>query len=300
MSASSNLTFSGSWVALITPMDNEGSVNLNDLRKLVNWHINSGTTGLVVLGTTAETACLTEQEQLLVLNTVIDENNGRLPIVVGNGSNSTQKTIEKTKQLDQLAIDGYLTVTPYYNKPNQKGMVEHFKAIAAATSKPIILYNVPSRTGVDLSNEAVIELSKISNIVGIKDATGDLSRIAVMKSEDESFILFSGDDETSQQYLALGGDGVISVTANVEPAIVSEMVNASSQGLFELAKTIDQRINKLHQDLFIEPNPVPAKWALKEKGIISSDMVRLPLVTMELIHQNIVKQALQEANDSEQ
>lgn len=296
MSASSNLKFSGSWVALITPMNEQGDVDFDDLRKLVDWHIDSGTTGLVVLGTTAETATLTEKEQFDVLNTVIEQNKGRLPLMVGNGGNCTRSTIEKTRQLDKLAIDGFLTVTPYYNKPNQKGMVEHFKAVAAATDKAIILYNVPPRTGVDINNGSVIELMKVPNIVGIKDATSDLSRVDVMKKADDTFILLSGDDLTSREYMELGGHGVISVTANVEPQIVSDMVAACTEGNSELAKTLDQRVIALHRDLFIEPNPVPSKWALKEKGVIKSDMVRLPLITMEPTHHKTVKQALQQAS----
>ncbi|NVK26141.1 MAG: 4-hydroxy-tetrahydrodipicolinate synthase [Gammaproteobacteria bacterium] len=295
MSASSNLKFSGSWVALITPMNEQGEIDFDDLRKLVDWHVDNGTTGLVVLGTTAETSTLTEQEQFQVLEVVIQQNASRLPLIVGNGGNCTRSTIEKTKKLDEYDIDGYLTVTPYYNRPNQKGMVAHFKAVAAATDKAIILYNVPARTGVDLSNESVIELMKVNNIVGIKDATGDLSRVRVMLEADDSFILSSGDDGTAREYMELGGHGVISVTANVEPKLVSDVVSASTNGEYELAKKVDAKLKPLHRDLFVEPNPVPSKWALKEKGIIKSDMVRLPLLTMEPIHQNTVKQALQQA-----
>lgn len=288
--------FSGSFVALITPMLENGDVDYMGLRKLVDWHIASGTDGLVILGTTAETATLTEQEQALVLDVVIEQNQKRLPLIVGNGSNCTRSTIEKTKQLDSLAINGYLTVTPYYNKPSQKGMVEHFKAVAAATSKPIILYNVPSRSGVDLYNKAVFELMGIENIVGIKDATGDLSRVSAMKQQDPSFLLFSGDDLTSQHYVSLGGDGVISVTANVEPELMQKMVKASIADNQKNAELYDEKLCLLHRDLFIEPNPVPTKWALKEKGLISSDMVRLPLLTMEPNNHKTIKLALQHVN----
>jgi 4-hydroxy-tetrahydrodipicolinate synthase len=295
MSVLNKNSFSGSWVALITPMNKNGDVNFEDLRKLVNWHIKSGTTGLVILGTTAETATLSEQEQMDVLTTVIEENNGKLPIVVGNGSNSTQKTIEATKKLNQLDIQGFLTVTPYYNKPTQKGMVAHFKAVAEATDKPIILYNVPGRTCVDLSNESVIELAKIDNIVGIKDATSDLSRVEALKSNTENFLLFSGDDLSSKEYLQLGGDGVISVTANVEPKLLAQMVNRCLQGNNSEADEINNKLIPLHKELFFEPNPVPAKWALLDKGLISSDAVRLPLLTMEPNNKTVVKQALKHA-----
>lgn len=295
MSVINKKSFSGSWVALITPMDKNGDVNFEDLRKLVNWHIESNTAGLVILGTTAETATLSEQEQIAVLTAVIEENNGRLPIIVGNGSNSTQKTIENTNKFDHLDIQGYLTVTPYYNKPTQKGMVAHFKAVAAATDKPIILYNVPGRTCVDLANESVIELAKIENVIGIKDATADLARVKVLKESTDNFLLFSGDDYSSLEYLELGGDGVISVTANVEPQLLAEMVECSLQGQFEKANTLNDKLLPLHKELFIEPNPVPAKWALQSKGMISSDSVRLPLLTMEPNNQTVVKQALEHA-----
>lgn len=295
MSQKNYNSFSGSWVALITPMNTQGEVDYDDLRKLVDWHVESGTTGLVILGTTAETATLSDAEQMTVLETVIAHNNGRLPIVVGNGSNSTQKTIDNTKKLDHLAIDGYLTVTPYYNKPTQKGMVTHFKAVAQATDKPIILYNVPGRTCVDLANESVIELAKVDNIIAIKDATADLQRVSEIKQACPDFLQFSGDDASSQQYLELGGNGVISVTANVEPQLVAKMVAASLDNDFDAAATIDSKLAPLHKELFIEPNPVPAKWALMNKSMIKSDAVRLPLLTMEPNNQLVVKQALEQA-----
>ncbi len=296
MSNNNYKSFSGSWVALITPMNEQGGVDYDDLRKLVDWHVESGTTGLVILGTTAETATLSEAEQLSVLEAVIEHNKKRLPIVVGNGSNCTQKTISKTKALDDLEIDGYLTVTPYYNKPTQKGMIAHFKAIAEVTDKPIILYNVPGRTCVDLSNESVIELAQVQNIIGIKDATADLTRVDVLKQAVQEFMLFSGDDSSSQQYLELGGDGVISVTANVEPKLVADMVAASLNNQFEQAKVLDSKLAPLHKELFIEPNPVPAKWALQQKQMIKSAAVRLPLLSMEPNNQLVVKQALEHAN----
>lgn len=294
MTINNKQQFTGSIIALITPMLENGEVDHKCLKQLVEWHIEQGTDGLVILGTTAETATLSEKEQLEVLQSVIAQNAGRLPIIVGNGSNSTQQTIEKTKQFDGLDIQGYLTVTPYYNKPNQKGMVAHFKEVAKATEKPIILYNVPGRTGVDLSNESVIELMNIENIVGIKDATGDLSRVSEFRQHDENFLLFSGDDLTAQQYVSLGGDGVITVTGNVEPKLMKEMIVAAKNDQ-DAAKSIDSKLTSLHRDLFVEPNPVPAKWALFDKGLISTDKVRLPLIKMEPSNQNLIKQALLQA-----
>lgn len=285
---------SGSYVALITPMLDNGDIDFGGLKTLVEWHIEQGTDGLVILGTTAETATLSIKEQLDVLNAVIQQNAGRLPLIVGNGTNSTHDTIEKTKLFDELDIQGFLTVTPYYNKPNQKGMMAHFEAVAAATAKPIILYNVPGRTGVDLANDSVIQLAKISNIVAIKDATGDLSRVDTILNATEDFLLFSGDDATSCQFLASGGHGVITVTGNVEPMLMKQMVSETLSNA-EQGKVIDEKLSLLHRDLFIEPNPVPAKWALVEKNIIQSDMVRLPLVTMEPFNKNIIKEALRHA-----
>lgn len=295
MSVSSNINFSGSFVALITPMFEDGKVDFDGLKKLVDWHVTSGTDGLVILGTTAETATLSKSEQMTVLNTVIEQNAGRLPIIVGNGSNSTSTTVAITKELDELAIDGYLTVTPYYNKPTQKGMNAHFKAVAAATNKPVILYNVPGRTGVDLLTDSVIELMAVDNIIGIKDATADLARVKEMKQANKDFLLFSGDDLTTHHYISEGGDGVISVTANVEPESMAKMVRLSLQGDHSSAALLDEKLRLLHRDLFIEPNPVPAKFALKEKGLIGSDMVRLPLLPMEPINHNVIKQALEHA-----
>lgn len=295
MSNNNYNAFSGSWAALITPMTEQGEVDHKDLRKLVDWHVESGTKGLVVLGTTAETATLSKDEQMAVLTTVIDHNAGRMPLWVGNGSNCTRTTVEQTKAFDHLNIDGYLTVTPYYNKPTQKGMIAHFNAVANATDKPVILYNVPGRTGVDLTNESVIALAQVDNIIGLKDATGDLERVSAIKAACPEFLLFSGDDISSQAYLALGGDGVISVTANVEPALVANMVALSLDGQFDLAKQQDAKLVELHKHLFIEPNPVPAKWALAEKAMITSAAVRLPLLAMEPNNQAVVKQALEHA-----
>lgn len=285
--------FSGSFVALITPMSETGEVDFDTLSKLVEWHIENGTNGLVILGTTAETVTLSEDEKWAVLTHAIKVNNGRLPIIVGNGSNCTATTIQTTKKYDELSIDGFLTVTPYYNKPNQRGTIAHFRAVAEATDKPIILYNVPGRTNLDLSNDSVVELMKIPNIVGIKDATGDLDRVGIFKQANEEFVLFSGDDATSREFVRLGGHGTISVTANVAPKHIAEMISAALAGDIALAATKDAQIEALHQDLFIEPNPVPAKYALKELGLLPSEFVRLPLVELEPNSKNVIKQALQ-------
>jgi 4-hydroxy-tetrahydrodipicolinate synthase len=289
--------FSGSLVAIITPMLADGQVDYVSLKKLLNYQVDNGTDGLVIMGTTGEAATIPFSEQLTVLQFVIDEVQGRVKIIAGNGSNSTAEAIEKTKQLDALAIDGFLTVTPYYNKPTQAGMVAHFKAVAAATDKPVLLYNVPGRTGVDMLAETVATLSAVPNIVGIKEATGSLARLAeLQKLCPNDFLLLSGDDASACEFLLQGGHGVISVTTNVAPLAMSQMIKAAVQQDRTTAEQIDQTLQGLHRDLFIESNPIPSKWALWRLGLINSDFARLPLTQLEPIHQSAIEQALHQAN----
>lgn len=289
--------FSGSLVAIITPMLADGQVDYVSLKKLLNYQVDNGTDGLVIMGTTGEAATIPFSEQLTVMQFVIDEVQGRVKIIAGNGSNSTAEAIEKTKQLNELAIDGFLTVTPYYNKPTQAGMVAHFKAVAAATDKPVLLYNVPGRTGVDMLAETVATLSAVPNIVGIKEATGSLARLAeLQKLCPNEFLLLSGDDASACEFLLQGGHGVISVTTNVAPLAMSQMIKAAVQQDRTTAEQIDQTLQGLHRDLFIESNPIPSKWALWRLGLINSDFARLPLTQLEPIHQSAIEQALHQAN----
>ncbi|MDZ7901998.1 MAG: 4-hydroxy-tetrahydrodipicolinate synthase [Rheinheimera sp.] len=289
--------FSGSLVAIITPMLADGQVDYVSLKKLLNYQVDNGTDGLVIMGTTGEAATIPFSEQLTVMQFVIDEVQGRVKIIAGNGSNSTAEAIEKTKQLNELAIDGFLTVTPYYNKPTQAGMVAHFKAVAAATDKPVLLYNVPGRTGVDMLAETVATLSAVPNIVGIKEATGSLARLAeLQKLCPNDFLLLSGDDASACEFLLQGGHGVISVTTNVAPLAMSQMIKAAVQQDRTTAEQIDQTLQGLHRDLFIESNPIPSKWALWRLGLINSDFARLPLTQLEPIHQSAIEQALHQAN----
>ncbi len=289
--------FSGSLVAIITPMLADGQVDYVSLKKLLNYQVDNGTDGLVIMGTTGEAATIPFSEQLTVMQFVIDEMQGRVKIIAGNGSNSTAEAIEKTKQLNELAIDGFLTVTPYYNKPTQAGMVAHFKAVAAATDKPVLLYNVPGRTGVDMLAETVATLSAVPNIVGIKEATGSLARLAeLQKLCPNDFLLLSGDDASACEFLLQGGHGVISVTTNVAPLAMSQMIKAAVQQDRTTAEQIDQTLQGLHRDLFIESNPIPSKWALWRLGLINSDFARLPLTQLEPIHQSAIEQALHQAN----
>ncbi len=289
--------FSGSLVAIITPMLLDGQVDYVSLKKLLDYQVDNGTDGLIIMGTTGEAATIPFAEQLQIMQFVIDHVQGKVKVIAGNGSNSTAEAIEKTRQLSALAIDGFLTVTPYYNKPTQAGMLAHFKAIAAATDKPILLYNVPGRTGVDLQSATVALLSTISNIVGIKEATGSLTRLAELQAVcPADFELLSGDDASACEFLLQGGHGVISVTTNVAPLLMSQMIKAARAGDAESAKSFDQHLQALHRDLFIESNPIPAKWALMRLGLIESDFARLPLTQLEPIHQSVIEQALHQAN----
>jgi len=289
--------FSGSLVAIITPMLADGQIDYVSLKKLLNYQVDNGTDGLVIMGTTGEAATIPFSEQLAVIQFVIDEVQGRVKIIAGNGSNSTAEAVEKTKQLDELAIDGFLTVTPYYNKPTQAGMIAHFKAVAAATDKPILLYNVPGRTGVDLQSVTVAELSKVPNIIGIKEATGSLTRLSELQQLcPKDFLLLSGDDASACDFLLQGGHGVISVTTNVAPLAMSNMIRTARQKDLTTSKQIDLTLQGLHRDLFIESNPIPSKWALWRLGLIASDFARLPLTQLEPIHQSAIEQALHQAN----
>jgi len=285
--------FTGSLVALITPMFNDGEVDYASLKQMVDYQLDNGTDGLIIMGTTGEAATLTFDEQIAVLEFVLRQVDGRVAVIAGNGSNCTAEAVAKTRRLEQLPLAGYLTVTPYYNKPTQKGMLAHFKAVAAVTDKPVLLYNVPGRTGVDLLPATVAELALVPNICGIKEATGSMQRLADIKAlVAADFALLSGDDASACDFLLQGGHGVISVTTNVAPAAMSQMIALARAGQQEQAKVIDATLQPLHQHLFIESNPIPSKWALKRLGVISGDFVRLPLLPLEPIHYPLIEQAL--------
>ena len=261
--------FRGSWVALITPMMTNGEVDYQSLKRLLDFQIENGTQGLVIMGTTGEAATVSFAEQLQVMTFVCDYVKGRVPVVAGNGANATSEAVEKTKALSALPIAGFLTVTPFYNKPTQKGMVAHFQAVAAATDKPVLLYNVPGRTGVDLFAATVAELAKVKNIVGIKEATGSMARLAELQRLcPEDFMLLSGDDATAGEFMLQGGHGVISVTTNVAPKAMAQLCMAATSGNREQAEAADRPLRALHRDLFIESNPIPTKWALQRMGLI--------------------------------
>ncbi|MFN6263886.1 MAG: 4-hydroxy-tetrahydrodipicolinate synthase [Chromatiaceae bacterium] len=289
--------FSGSHVALITPMLKDGQVDYPSLKRLLDYQLENGTDGLIIMGTTGEAATIPFAEQIDVLQYVLVHVQGRIQIIAGNGSNSTAEAVEKTKVLSALPIDGFLTVTPYYNKPTQQGMLAHFKAVAGATEKPVLLYNVPGRTGVDLLPATVAELSKVPNITGIKEATGSLTRLKELQAlVGADFALLSGDDASACDFLLQGGHGVISVTTNIAPKAMALMIKVARAGNTAAAQALDKTLQPLHRDLFIESNPIPSKWALLRLGLISSDFARLPLTQLEPIHQSVIEQALHAAN----
>ncbi|MGB0899396.1 MAG: 4-hydroxy-tetrahydrodipicolinate synthase [Psychrobium sp.] len=288
--------FSGSIVALVTPFDDNGDVDYQQLEKLVEFHIQQGTDGIVAVGTTGESTTLSHDEHIKVVKQVVSYVNGRIPVIGGNGSNSTSEAVELTKRLNDSGVDAMLGVTPYYNKPPQRGLVEHYKAVANVTDIPQILYNVPGRTQCDLLPETVAELSKVKNIIGIKEATGNLSRLSEIKALcDNDFLLFSGDDDTGLEFMLQGGHGVISVTNNVAPKLMSDLCRHALVGEREQAELINSKLKSLHSHLFVEANPIPVKWCVAQIGAISNGQLRLPLVELSSEYHELLNSAMREA-----
>ncbi|MFD1805336.1 4-hydroxy-tetrahydrodipicolinate synthase [Pasteurella oralis] len=291
-----NYLFSGSIVAIVTPMDNSGEIDFVALKKLVGHHIAAGTDAIVSVGTTGEAATLSIDENVKTILKTVEFADGRIPVIAGAGANATSEAIVMTKLLNDSGVAGCLSVVPYYNKPTQEGMYQHFKAIAECTDLPQILYNVPGRTGSDLLPETVGRLSQIKNIVGIKEATGDLTRVAKIKQlAGENFIFLSGDDATGLESMKLGGQGVISVTNNVAAAEMAKMCHLALKGEFDEAEVINQCLMALHKDLFVESNPIPVKWAAYRLGLIDTPTLRLPLTTLSESLQPQVENALKVA-----
>ncbi|TYA87797.1 4-hydroxy-tetrahydrodipicolinate synthase [Aggregatibacter actinomycetemcomitans] len=288
--------FQGSIVALVTPMDSHGEVDFETLKKLVEFHIKSGTDAIVSVGTTGESATFSIDENVKAILKTVEFADGRIPVIAGTGANATSEAITMTKLLNNSGIAGCLSVVPYYNKPTQEGMYQHFKAIAECTDIPQILYNVPGRTGSDLLPETIGRLAKISNIVGIKEATGDVSRVQKIKQlAGEDFIILSGDDATGLEAMKLGAQGVISVTNNVAAADMAKMCHLARAGKFDEAEQINQRLMPLHKNLFVESNPIPVKWACYKLGLIQEPVLRLPLTTLSEQAQPKVVDALKAA-----
>ncbi|MCD9472692.1 4-hydroxy-tetrahydrodipicolinate synthase [Photobacterium phosphoreum] len=288
--------FSGSMVALLTPFDSSGEVDYIGLQKLVDYHIEAGTKAIISVGTTGESTTLTVDEQVKVVLKTLEYVDGRVPVIAGTGANATHEAVTITKLFSGTGIAACLSVTPYYNKPTQEGLYQHYKAIAEATDIPQILYNVPGRTAVDLLPETVARLAKLDNIIGIKDATGDITRVKKTRELcGADFIQLSGDDATGVDFVAEGGHGVISVTANIAAAEMAMMFDLALNGKIEAAQEINQRLMPLHTKLFVEANPIPVKWAAYQMGLIEHDNLRLPLTVLSESQQPIVKQALIDA-----
>lgn len=288
--------FTGSIVALITPMDDKGNVCRASLKKLIDYHVARGTAAIVSVGTTGESATLSHDEHGDVVLQTLELADGRIPVIAGTGANATAEGISLTKRFENSGVVGCLTVTPYYNRPTQEGLYQHFKAIAESTSLPQMLYNVPARTGCDMLPETVARLAEIKNIIGIKEATGNLSRVnQIQELVDDEFILVSGDDATALDFMQLGGKGIISVTANVAAREMVELCALAQQGNFAEARQLNQRLMHLHQTLFCEPNPIAVKWAAKQLGLIANDTLRLPMTPLTAASQPKVEQALVKA-----
>ncbi len=272
----------GSIVALVTPMT-PGTLAVDNeaLKRLVDWHIASGTDAIVAVGTTGESATLEVEEHLAVIKTCVEQAAGRIPIIAGTGANCTREAIQLTRGAQQAGADACLLVTPYYNKPTQQGLILHFQAIAEAVAIPQILYNVPGRTACDMLAETVCELARVDNIVGIKEATGDIRRAeAIMAGCGDDFAVYSGDDITAVELMLRGGKGNISVTANVAPTQMRALCAAAIAGKEEMARRLNDALAALHEKLFVEANPIPVKWALAEMGLIAHDAIRLPLTPL--------------------
>ncbi len=287
--------FHGSMVALVTPMQADGSVDHESLRGLVEFHVESGTDAIVAVGTTGEASTLDYDEHFAVIRRVVEAAKGRVPVIAGTGSNSTSEAIELTRGAMEAGVDACLLVTPYYVKPTQEGLYRHFRAIAEAVPVAQILYNVPGRTAVDMQNDTVDRLADISNIVGIKDATGNLERgKELIERCGNRMDIYSGDDATAMELILMGAKGDISVTANVAPRAMHEMCAAALAGDRARAEAINAPLMALHKNLFVEANPIPVKWALHAMGLIPSGL-RLPLTTLSERHHETVRQALQQA-----
>jgi len=288
--------FRGSMVALVTPMQVDGSVDFQSLANLVEFHIENNTSAIISMGTTGESATLNMDEHCEVMARTVELVNGRIPVIAGTGANSIWEAIELTQCAQQGGADACLLVTPYYNKPPQEGLYQFHKKIAESVDIPQILYNVPGRTAVDMLPETVNRLSEVDNIVGLKDATGDLNRLAEMQVllGDKDFDLYSGDDETGMEFMLRGGHGVISVTNNVAPKAMAAMCEAALAGDRELAESINQPLTGLHSRLFLQSSPIPVKWALSEMKLIPPG-IRLPLTAFEQEYHQLLREAMQQA-----
>ena len=285
----------GSLVAIVTPMHPDGSVDEGAYRRLIDWHVEQGTNAIVSVGTTGESATLDEQEHCAAMALAVEHAAGRIPVIAGTGANSTSEAISLTRCAQDAGADACLLVTPYYNKPTQEGLYLHHKAVAEAVDIPQILYNVPGRTAVDMLPETIGRIAQIENIIGVKEATGDLTRITRLRElTSAEFAIYSGDDATAREAMLLGANGDVSVTANVAPAAMSAMCAAALAGDRAKAEEIDATLAGLHRNLFLEANPIPVKWALAEMGRIDTG-IRLPLTWFSASFHDQLRAAMQQA-----
>jgi 4-hydroxy-tetrahydrodipicolinate synthase len=284
----------GSLVAIVTPMREDGALDLDAYRRLIEWHIAEGTNGIVAVGTTGESPTVDFDEHNTLVRVAVETVNKRVPVIAGTGGNSTAEAIELTEYAKKVGADATLQVVPYYNKPTQEGLYRHFRKIAETVELPMILYNVPGRTVADLANDTTVRLAQVPGIVGLKDATGDMARAAdLLKRLPRNFAVYSGNDDSALALMLLGGHGVISVTANVAPRLMSEMCRAALAGELVRARELNNQLLPLHSKLFVEANPIPVKWALQRLGRISGG-IRLPLVPLSASQQPVVEAALRE------
>ncbi len=286
----------GSLVAIVTPMQDDGSLDLVRLRALVDWHAAQGTDGVVVVGTTGESPTVSYDEHCALIRAVVEQTAGRMAVIAGTGANSTSEAIALTHCAKSAGADYALSVVPYYNKPTQEGLYRHFRAIAEAEDLPLILYNVPGRTVSDISNDTTLRLAEVPGIAGIKDATGSIERATdLILRAPADFALYTGDDATALAFMLMGGHGVISVTANIAPRAMHEMCVAAFSGELMRARELNQQLFGLHQKLFVEANPIPVKWALAEMGLIGAG-IRLPMTPLSAEHHDTLRQAMRQAN----
>jgi 4-hydroxy-tetrahydrodipicolinate synthase len=284
--------FKGSLVAVVTPMHDDGSLDLDSYRRLIDWHVDEGTAAIVAVGTTGESPTVDVTEHCDLIRIAVEQCAGRIPVIAGTGGNSTREAIELTEYAKKVGAAGSLQVVPYYNKPTQEGLYRHFKAVAEAVDLPVILYNVPGRTVADLANDTTVRLAQVPGIVGLKDATGDIPRVSDLLSRlPKDFSVLSGNDDSALALMAMGGHGVISVTANVAPGPMARMCAAALAGDWPVALAINRQLLALHLKLFVEANPIPVKWALEQMGRIGPG-IRLPMTPLSPSLQDTVRAAL--------
>jgi 4-hydroxy-tetrahydrodipicolinate synthase len=282
----------GSLVAIATPMQEDGTLDLETYRALIDWHVESGTAAIVAVGTTGESPTVSVEEHQELIRVAVEHAKGRVPVIAGTGANSTREAIELTRHARQVGAQATLQVVPYYNKPTQEGMYQHFKAVAQEAGLPVILYNVPSRTVADISGETVLRLAKLPGIIGLKDATGDMYRGSDLLARlPEEFAVYSGNDDSALALMAMGAHGVISVTANLAPRLMADMCRAALAGDFKAALAINRKLLPLHGKLYLETNPIPLKWAMARMGLIKGG-IRLPLTPLSAAHHETVTTAL--------